>query len=473
MAELDEILDAVRPLFARLSAHLEQHPQLRSELAELARSAAVWLSSPQKPVEQLASEARPSTLSTEPIAPQAAVTNFTFSTGTYSERIPYEDWALVPFEVLMERCQVKADAACLVARRLKNQTPDHNEADIRSRAMALPDCPLWMLAEPPLVTNSKTWDHLRGAYYAASAAAAVLYAWTSAPDSFRSQNAPEILALAAEAQSLLMYAVADTRGVRQDFEQIQLFVRVREATRNERVFLSRYMKREDRADPATWANLLARLTEALERLRGAETREKNKGKHLNNLKFKLRKGLTESLPTEEWQRIFELLEQVHAAGEAIPDTELKDLLLQSASQLPAGSAPPASVAEFFVPPKHVEPEPELEPDNPQDIEDVAQKLQRREMVIVGEMQPAKVRAELIPAFRMADVRCVLAMGDGWKSEVEQPNVAMVVILANVPATTQAAIVAMCKTYEMPWVQLENSTPTPHTIARLILGRERE
>ncbi len=472
MSEIDEIIGAVRPLFARLSAYLEQHPQLRLELAELARSAAVWLGSPQKPGDPFVPESRPGTIVSEPIVPQAPLTNYTFNTGNYPERIPYEDWALVPFEVLMERCHVKADAACLVAQRLKNQTPDHDEADIRSRAMALPDCPLWMLAEPPIVTHSKTWDQLRGAYFAASAAAAVLHAWTSAPDSFRSQNAPEILALAAEAQSLLMYAVADTRGVRQDFEQIQLFVRVREATRNERVFLSRYMKREDRADPATWAHLLARLTEALERLRGAETREKNKGKHLNNLKFKLRKGLTESLPSEEWQRIFELLEQVHAAGEAIPDAELKDLLLQSVAKLPEGSSPPESVALFFTPPKPEELESVSEPVNPQEIEEVALKLQRREMVVIGEMQPARVRAELIPAFRLADVRCVLAMGEGWKWEVEQPNVAIVVILANVPATTEAAIVTLCKTYEMPCVRLENSTPTPPAIARLILGRER-
>src|SRR5947209_2046930 len=83
-------------------------------------------------------------------------------------------------------------------------------------AADLADCYLWMLGPDGGAAAPRVWDDLAGAFELGAAAAELLEKWEfdRSPDAARA--APDVLAVAAEAQSTLLYAVADARMIQQD-----------------------------------------------------------------------------------------------------------------------------------------------------------------------------------------------------------------------------------------------------------------
>jgi hypothetical protein len=180
----------------------------------------------------------------------------------------------------------------------------------------------------PYHGDPRVWETLAGAFDAAAAAVELMALHEQAPPDLAGSTAAEVYALAAEAQSVLLYAVAETQLVRQDFEQVQLYIRIIEATKRLGVYVHRYLKREHRADPATWPDLLRRIDDASARLRSYGTREKVRKRVLSNLRYKLTKLQDDPGGNAgEWPRIAELLNE--ATGEGIPPShvELRELLV--------------------------------------------------------------------------------------------------------------------------------------------------
>jgi hypothetical protein len=506
MMEMDNLWKSVQPLLSRLQSTLESNPTLRQELATFAHALGHWLNrSPGPPAAESApntpivAEVKPSEVKvSEPKLPEVRpveprpmpewsprLRGPEFS--TLPDRPLHEDWPLVTLEMLVARCKVKAEAARLVSKRLAGTAPLEcpEELDLRARAAALPDCPLWMLGEPPVITIRRVWDELAGAYAAAADAAELLITWSHIPDTqLRSQLAAEILALAAEAQSLLMYAVAETRGVRQDYEQIQLFVRVREATRNERVFLNRYMKREDRAEPSTWPSLIARIAEAIERVKSGGQKDRLRTKALNNLKFKLKKIQTEPGPhSDEWLRVGELLDELTAQGVTPEDDELQDLLLPFRDRFPIELRSSPAVGTLLrihrlteLPPLGVakEADAESEPPSP-DIEEVAQLLRDRDVVWIGGTppQPASTWTQ---AFQLGQLHWYSGAESSAfapiEREISNPSVAIVLMVANVPEASDALVLKACEKYSTPLVRLPVGS-NRNAVARQILTQAGE
>jgi len=487
MPEIDDLVHAARPLLSRLAGLLDRNPQLRREAADVIRAVADWLtaSGPVPPPGATTSREATPAISTVPpptevdgitvAKPRWAPFAFTLPGTTQPlahhptmsgiDRTPFDDWALVPLDILAQRCRVKSDAAKLVSRRLTTGTTADGaeEADLRHRATALPDCPLWMLAESPYVTAPKIWDDLAGAYTAAASAAELFAAWHHVPDVFRPQIAADVLSLAAESQSLLMYAVADTRGVRQDFEQIQLFVRVREATRTERVFLSRFMKREDRADPATWPSLVSRLNEATEKVKTIEHRDKNRAKHLHNLKFKSKKMQTDPAGgSDEWPRVWELIEELISSGMPASDPELREILLPLLDRVPDDYVPSSAVGLVFREiDKHLAARPsDTVPhiDEPTaEVSEVAKLLSGREIVLIGGHVRPTHKAHLVKAFDLANVRWLSVPEHTshtvFESDIARPEVALVLLAIRWTSHSYSEVDQYCQKYATPLVRL--------------------
>jgi hypothetical protein len=361
---------------------------------------------------------------------------------------------------------VKAEACKLIAKRLAdaNDWNDAKEDEILQRASALPDCHLWMLARDPFVTSPRAWEDLAGAFATAAEAAQMLKDWEQAPPPLAMRHAPRVLGLAAEAQSVLLYAVADVRDVKVDFDQVQIFAHVRSTARDRQVFIPKYLKREDRADPATWADVSKRMAEVWSQFKAFGERDKQRAKGLNSVRFKLKK--IHEKPEDaanEWPRVFELIEELVTIGLHPSNPELRDLLLPVLEEMPEEPALPPNVQLVLREIDHyLETRPEAEtPAKAErysaEVSQAAEFLRGREIVLIGGQNRPNHKAALMKAFGLADIRWIATPEHSsftiFEPDVARPEVALVLLAIRWSSHDYDSVRQYCDQYGKPLVRL--------------------
>ena len=371
---------------------------------------------------------------------------------------------LLPPSVVADRCRVKADACRLVAKRLIDPASwdDAKEDEIHQRAQALPDCHLWMLARDPFVTTPRAWEDLVGAYGVAGEAVLMMRDWEQSPPPLAARLAPRVLALAAEAQSVLLYAVADVRDVRVDFDQIQIFARIRSTARDRQVFIQKFLKREDRADPASWPDVSKRIAEVWSQFKAYGERDKQRTKGLNNLKFKF-KVLKEKPDAAEWARALELVDELVNLGIHPSNAELRELILPVFEDIPEDPRPPANVELVLREvERYLETRPEGEPapkteKYSAEVVAAADLLRDKEIVLIGGQNRPKHKAALMRAFGLADLRWIVTPEHTsfthFESDVARPEVALVLLAIRWSSHDYESVKQYCDQYGKPLVRL--------------------
>jgi hypothetical protein len=367
-------------------------------------------------------------------------------------------------QIVADRCRVKSDASKLVARRLADPADrdDAKEDEIHQRAQAQPDCHLWMLARDPIVTAPRAWEDLAGAYGVAAEAVLMMRDWEQSPPALAARLAPRVLALAAEAQSVLLYAVADVRDVRVDFDQIQIFARIRSTARDRQVFIPKFLKREDRADPASWSDLSKRIAEVWSQFKAFGERDKQRAKSLNSLKFKM-KTLKEKPDAAEWARAFELIDELVNLGLHPSNAELRELLLPAFEEIPEEPRPPANVElvlreieRYLESRPDGEPAPKAEKHSPE-VPAAADLLRGRELVLIGGQNRPQHKASLVRALGLADIRWIVTEEHTsfthFEADVARPEVALVLLAIRWSSHDYESVKQYCEQYGKPLVRL--------------------
>jgi hypothetical protein len=473
----DDLLAAVRPLLDHLFEVLGRTPAGRAEaakfareFAELARALAVELERPAEssaPVPAAPAPPPPTTPATTP-APPARWRPFEWTPAappTVPAYTPPSNGvlSLLPLAVLATRCRVKADGARLIARRLAGDDVAAEQAVVEARAARLPDCDLWMLGPHGGATASRVWDDLAGAFELGAAAAELLDRWGQEPPIDAARVAPEVLAIAAEAQSTLLYAVADARMVQKDFEQVQLFAHVRQEAKERQIFIRKYLKREDRADPANWPDVLRRVTETSARLQSTGDRSRNRLKLLGNLRYKLRKIAEQPDQTsEEWPRVVGMIDEVIADGLPPSNVELRDLVLPVLDHVPEDDLPPNVVRVLREVETYLATRPEdgivSIPEPPStEVAAVAELLRGRELVLIGGHVRPEHEAALAEAFGLAGVRWLSTPEHTsftfFEPDIARPEVAVVLLAIRWSSHDYAEVKRFCERYDKPLVRL--------------------
>jgi hypothetical protein len=333
-----DLLSALVPIFDRLRFVVQSDPALRQEVVQLGRAIAAW------------AEGTPHT-----VAPSFAPPSSSFSPippahdRGHDPHHPDETSAWMPQEpaIIAGRCRAKADACRIVVKKCRGELDETTAipivTELRNRAEKLPKCSLWMLDIPGLSKAAAVWEDMAGGYDAAADAAELLQVVTDPANTVDRDQILAAMNLAAEAQSLLFTAVIDTNNTRSDADQIQLYVTVREMAAARHTYIHRYLRREDRVDPRTHADLRKRIVVAAEPF--GELRKKSAGakKAMSNLKYKLKKASEAPTTFDEWPRLFELIDEAVAGGTAPHSSELIDALLPLWSVMPKDAAVPPSV----------------------------------------------------------------------------------------------------------------------------------
>lgn len=510
----DSLLAALAPLLARASAFLQTNPELRAEVAAAARAVAAWAERSQSvPTVPALVTTAPTAVAPAPpevpVPPKDYVLDQLILPVPVSARsavvlppaptpAPVSDhgreFVPLPLTTVAARCRLKASAAKIVARKTAGATDAAAEEEaLRAQADAIPDCGLWMLDPHGYPRSKAVWDDLAGGFQVVAAAADLLRAWVgNGPDLAVGQ---EVLTHAAEAQSMLLYAVADVGWVSRDHEQVQMFVHIRELGKQHQIYVPRFLRREDPADPKNWPNLAERLKALTGRFKpvagvsavvngavGDPTKVRQKA--LGNLKFKLRKLADHpGEMSDEWPRVVELLDQAVTAGVPPSSLELRELLLPVYDNLPddlpttAGAERVFRAIELYRDSLTAGEEPEAaEPVPSAEVVRARELLGGKELVLIGGQRRPHHVAALRQALGLADVRWLTTPEHTsftvFEPDIARPDVAVVVLAIRWSNHDYAEVQRYCDKYSKPLVRLRAGY-NPNQLAHHILSQAGE
>ncbi len=493
----DELAEALLTLFERLAPYVRTDAPLREAVNGFGRAVAAWteqlapagvsaqpqpvpLPPPPVPVVEPRRPAVPLPPSPPVVIPADFSLGKPLAPIARPTAYPDEDdrGGITPVDlgVITRRCQLKSEAARMVAARKRGDIFTVPE-DLIRRANALPDCDLWMVHPGDYVEAPKAWDDLGGAFAVGAEAAEMLAVLRELPKPLAERHRERVLYAVAEAQSMMWSGILDVHR-RVDNDQVHLFVHVREEARQYQIYINRYLKREDRVAADRWPDLLSRIALLKEQLAGDRSKARTREKGLNSIKHKLRKMNAEpAKAAEEWPRVLELLEEVVAAGVPASNVDLRELLLPVMDTLPEDQEPGvnaervfAAVNEFLA----TRPAPESEPaaEEPSaEVRAVTELLQGREVVLIGGVERSTSRRLIERTFKLSNLNWISTRPHEsvtyFEPAVARPDVAVVLLAIRWSSHSYGDVKDYCDKYGKPIVYL-TAGYNPNQIAHQIL-----
>lgn len=244
--------------------------------------------------------------------------------------------------LVIRRTRLKAEACRWAIERqlLIDRGADRDEeirpvdARFLEQARELRGCWLWMFDPYARTPEPQAVERLAVCYEALTLAIEVVEELGGAgeedPITLR-----DMYYLLAESQSMLWAALRDA-GVDRDQDQTDAFIWLREKTREHRVFVERHMRREDPADPANGADLIARLEEFHEKWRESLKGERLLEVATRRLAYHVMR-ISENHsdePTHDWERLSEILEELDEAGANPQDAQIAEILAPLPDDVP-------------------------------------------------------------------------------------------------------------------------------------------
>ena len=236
-------------------------------------------------------------------------------------------------DTLAPGCRAKAEAARWAAERQRrirerDQNPDADEPtdpELRRWAETLTDAYYWASTNDPSGSaDPKTLDEVGGCFETLAAALDLVDAAVQ-----RKGGLDKTLLLLAEAQTAVRWAL-QRLGMRDDPDQLAAYEAVRQIAARHRIFLKRFLRADDRADPGAWPGLLARI----EARSGNDALSQRQRSLLGTL------GSFQASGEESWRAVVDVVEELVADGLPPSSRELRDLLLPFLDDMPEVDDPP-------------------------------------------------------------------------------------------------------------------------------------
>jgi len=185
---------------------------------------------------------------------------------------------------------------------------------------------LWMCR--PTVSAAvdlRLYDDMAGCFEVLADVLALLNLMHDEPE-LQAGEFPRSLELLAEAQSALRAIVAKIDG-RAEVDQVRVFNWLKATTMENHIFVERYMRADDPADPTAWADLSSRIEAVDARVQETLRRIKKRRKLLGKVRHKLQ--LIERAPDdarEHWRILATTVDGLVRDGLPPSNRELRDLL---------------------------------------------------------------------------------------------------------------------------------------------------
>jgi hypothetical protein len=241
------------------------------------------------------------------------------------------------------RCRLKAEGARWAVTRRRRLAEgaefrteiEPQDRDLIARAKELPDCFLWMNhPSGPSPADLSLLEDVAGCFEAVADTVALVRA-ALADQEDNQEVFEQALDLTAEAQSALRAAVARIDGTT-DKDQDRVFAWLRATARERQLFIRRFLRADDTADPGGWADLDARIDALGGRLEEARQRARRRRKLLGKLRYTAKRVADgEALDRQGWwQSLAAAADELVRAGVPPSNREVRELLLPVLDDMP-------------------------------------------------------------------------------------------------------------------------------------------
>jgi hypothetical protein len=385
--------------------------------------------------------------------------------------------------IIEERCRLKAEGARWAAtrrRRLKDGADFYAEIEpkdreIIGRAKALPDCFLWMChRDGPMPPDLVLYDNLAGCFEAGSAAVAAL---RSVVEGDEGQEAFEhALDLVAEAQSAIRGAVAGMEG-RPDGDQLKMFFWLRGTAASRQILIRRFMRGDDQADPAKWADLQERIKKFEATLQRSRDKDRLHKKLLGKIRYHSERirNHPDTDRAADWQKIVEVVEELVADGVPPSNREIRDLLLVVLDCLPDSLETTKSFdlvlreVDRFLALRPISEDRVDEEKHSEEVLRAANLLRGRAVVLIGGDRRPRAEESLKSALGVSDLVWVGGREStyvAFEPHVARPDVAVVLLAIRWSSHGFGEVKEYCEKYAKPLVRLPggyNANQVAHNI----------
>ena len=404
------------------------------------------------------------------------------------ERPPVEDSEL---RLIQERCELKVEALewCILSRFSTEEERDPDEMEGRrriliERAKALPDCYLWMLY--PWTCNrglKQDLENLRECFANMALMAEVLQSLLPRRDDQR-EFLERAVRITAEVQSALRVAVEAVGNRIPDPDQEKCFLWLRRTTTEQRVFVDRFMRWNDRADPACSGDVRSRLEMLHEEFHNVLNVDKEATQALNRARYHIK--MIERSPgaahEHDWQVVIDSIKAALQLGMHPSSVELRELLLPAMDDLPVleQEHPAFNLVvreiERFLTSAPISPTASLAQEASPDVMCVREMLRGTTVVLIGGDSRPAAHAALKQAFELADLLWLSSEEhqslELFRPYVARSEVALVMLAIRWSSHSFGDVKEFCDAYGKPFVRLPGGY-SPNQVARQILEQASE
>ncbi|GAB4108776.1 MAG: hypothetical protein Kow001_07290 [Acidobacteriota bacterium] len=394
-------------------------------------------------------------------------------------------------EILLERLRIKAEASSLAAER-ERALLDGRDSDteiaprlspVFDRAKALPGCYLWMLHPTQAPAAAPEVFELLEHCYTNTAEALELALAVDLDPAIPEEARKRSLELLAEAQSALRSQAA-TLGTQDVREQLAVFLWLREVTQQRRIYVSRYMRQQDKADPNRWQDLQERIHELRLQMGASAELDRQRRRLWGKIRHKVSllqdAGATESDLGILMDTITELLE----TGIAPSDPTLRDLLLPHLDAFPERAQCPAGLQRvlqemdrFLADQAQLEERRRTGPPSPPEsasVQRVADILRGQSVLLIGGCCRPQSKEALERAFGLGELIWLETSEHGsvtaFEPYVSRPDVALVLLAIRWSSHSFGEVSRYCERYRKPLVRLPSGY-NPNQVAEQILRQQ--
>jgi hypothetical protein len=369
-------------------------------------------------------------------------------------------WAAERVRQLRENCSFEANAPPL-------------DDEMVKWANAVTDSFFWLSASSTAApADPVLLDHVSGCFEAlAESIALVCGAVEKQPGNPRVLE--RLLPLVSEAQSSVRVALLRV-GAPADSDQLEVFAWLKETTARHRVYVERFMRADDLADPADWANLLGRI-ESVDSL-GAASRHRGPG--IERLRAETARARDEHGAELDWSAIIATVDGLVADGVPPSNKEIRELLLPviddipEKDELPGGFQAVLREIDRFLATRPNAADVPVSVQPSADVKEVARLLAGRSIVLIGGNRRREAQESLKRVLGLKDLVWIETREhqsiNGFEPVIARPDVALVLLAIRWSSHAFGDVKQFCDRYQKPLVRLPGGYNLNQVAAQILL-----
>jgi hypothetical protein len=388
--------------------------------------------------------------------------------------------------LIESRCRLKAKGARWAAdrrRRLNEGADYHTEIEPKDReiieqARALPDCFLWMNhPSGPSPSNLQTYEDVAGCFETVAAGTALVRELLEDQDGQRA-GFEQALDLLAEAQSALRSSVNAIDGG-SDSDQTRVYQWLKNTAAEQQIFIQRYMRADDPAEAVSWPQIDARIEALRSRFQNTRDHGRRQQARIKRIRYHLKAIQGGAGTRHDWEVIAATVDELVSDGLPPSNRELRDLLLPVMEDVPELDPMPGGFqlvlreADRFLAERPAGDEAPAAQQPSREVQEVAELLKGKSMVLIGGERRPHSHAALETAFGLEELVWVEAREheslDKFEPHVARPDVAVVVLAIRWSSHSYGDVKVFCERYGKPLVRLPAGY-NPNQVASHILSQ---